>query len=84
MIRWLLVPRFFFHLYDDMIVADLEGAEMLDAEAACARAVASAREIACAEVMQGRLDLNHRIEVEDETGELLATVYFRDVIQLQS
>ena len=76
------VARFFFHLYDDMVVHDEEGKELPDMEAARQLAVASARHMACAEVLQGHLNLEHQIEVEDDAGTVVAVVRFRDVIEV--
>jgi len=77
------VPRFFFNLYDDMVVMDEEGSELPDLAAARVRATASAREMACAEVLKGHLTLNHRIEVVDEAGERVCTVHFSDVVAVE-
>ena len=77
------VPRYFFNLYDDEVVIDGEGRELPDVAAARAVAFASAREMACAEVLEGHLALDHRIEVVDETGEPACTVHFRDVVMVE-
>ena len=76
------MPRFFFHLYDDMVVLDEEGKDLPSAAAAREHAIRNAREIACAEVMEGHLGLNHRIEVVDAKDVPIATVRFKDVVQL--
>lgn len=76
--------RYYFNLYDDDVALDEEGAELPDLAAARATAVASAREMACAEVLEGHLALNHRIEVVDEQGELACTVHFRDVVAVEA
>ena len=78
------MPRFFFHLYDDMVARDDEGQELPDAEAARSAALVSAREMACAEVLAGRLNLGHRLEVEDESGTLLASVRFSEAVDIES
>ena len=78
------MPRFFFHLYDDMDVIDEEGVELPDAEAARAKAEANARHMACAEVLDGHLNLNHRIEVADERGEVFLTVPFGGTVKVES
>ncbi len=78
------VPRFFLHLYDDIIARDEEGQEFPDAEAARKSACVSAREMASTEVLNGHLDLRHRVDIEDESGTLLATVHFRDVIDIEA
>lgn len=78
------VPRFFFHLYDDMITADEEGQELVGTLAARERAIAIAREMVCSEVLGGHLNLKHRIEVADESGKIIATVRFKDAVELES
>jgi hypothetical protein len=42
----------------------------------------SAREMACAEVIHGHLDLTHRIEVAEADGSIVDTVWFRDVVDV--
>jgi hypothetical protein len=76
------VPRFFFHLYDDMVALDPEGKQLPDAAAAKEEAIQNARQIACAEVMKGHLGLGHRIEVTDVNDAPVATITFKDVIKL--
>jgi hypothetical protein len=78
------VPKFFFHLYDDMVALDEEGIELRDAEAARDKALADARHMACAEVLEGRLNLSHRIEVVDERGDVLLTVPFGATVKIES
>ena len=78
------MQRYFFHLYDDMTVLDEEGAELPSVQAARERAFADARQMACAEVLEGHLNLRHRIDVVDERGEVLFTVQFRDTVEIQS
>ena len=77
------MPRYFFDLYDDTVARDEEGQELPDAAAARRAAIMNARHIACAEVLEGHLNLKHRIEVRDEGGNLLATVRFEDALELQ-
>ena len=74
--------RYYFNLYDDEVALDEEGSELPDLAAARAQAFASAREMACAEVMEGHLSLGHRIELLDEGGTLLWTVHFGDVVSI--
>ena len=74
------MPRFFFHVYDDVVARDEEGVELADSDAARTEAVRGARSLACEQVLSGRLDLSHRVEVEDDTGAHVATIEFRDVI----
>ena len=76
------MPRFFFHLYDDLVVLDEEGMEMPDLEAASAKATEIARLLACEGVKQGNLDLDHRIDVADERGEIVLKLKFRDAFTI--
>ena len=78
------MARFFFHLYDDTVALDEEGSECPDLAAAHAKAVRSAREMACQEVLEGHLNLTHRIDVADENGAVLATVRFQDIVKLKA
>ena len=78
------MPRYFFHLYDDVICKDDEGLELADEDAALGEAKRSAKQIACAQVLDGHLNLKHRIEVEDDARQLIGTVRFEDVIALET
>lgn len=77
------MPRFFFHLYDDAVWSDEEERELPSAEVARSEAIKSAQEMACAEVLAGRLNLGHRIEVADERGRVIHLVRFRDVVEVE-
>ena len=78
------MPRYFFNLYDDIVAIDEEGSELPDVSAARARAIASAREMSCAEVLKGHLSLHHRIDVTDESGTVVCTVHFADVVVIDA
>jgi len=71
------MPRYFFHLYDDIVLHDEEGIELPDLAAARDEAVRAARELACQEVRNGKLSLHHRIEVEDEQNRPVLTLPFK-------
>jgi len=77
-----IMPRFFFHLYDDTVVLDEEGKELPSLEAARREAARNARHMACAEVLDRHLGLNHRIEVTDINDAPVTTVLFKDVVKL--
>jgi len=79
-----MVPKFYFNLYDDLTVIDDEGVDLPDVSAARERASKDARHIACTEVLHGHLDLRHRIDVVDESGSVVATVQFKDVLQVDA
>lgn len=74
--------RFYFHLFNDMTVHDREGTPLPNDAVAMQRAANSAREMAAQSVREGRLVLDHRIEVTDERGECVGIVYFRDVVRV--
>jgi len=77
------MPRFYFHVFNDEAVLDEEGADLPDWEAARTRAIASARALACDSIQKGHLNLDHRIEVVDETDKRVMTVTFREAFTIQ-
>ena len=78
------VPRFYFHLYDDVDAPDPEGVELPDLEAARKYALRNARFTAGETIKEtGRLVPDHRIDVEDEQGNVLTTVRFADVVKIE-
>jgi hypothetical protein len=77
------MPHFYFHLHNDTNVPDESGKKLRDLEAARAYALTMARfEISEGAKRDGRINLSHRIDVEDEDGAVLATVHFRDAVQI--
>ena len=77
------MPRYFFHVYDDLVASDEEGLELPGIKEALIKAERGARELAADEVMRGALHLDHRIEVADENGSVVATVMFRDLVRVE-
>ena len=78
------MPRFYFNLRNDVSVDDQEGAELPDLDAARARAEGFARDLAAASVIDhGRINLSHRIEIADESGQTLLTVTFGDAVRIE-
>lgn len=76
------MPRFYFHLRNDIVSDDEEGRELPDMNAAREAAREDARDMAAENVRAGKLDLSHYIEVTDESGEPLFRVSFGDVIRI--
>ena len=78
------MPRFYFHLRNDLDVPDDEGKELPDMQAALEYARTNAR-LEAAETLkeQGKLTLSHRIDIEDERGNVLDTVRFADVVAIE-
>jgi hypothetical protein len=76
------MPRYFFHLHDDLTVPDEDGMELADLEAAKACGIKEARSVAVEQVREGKLDLNHRIDVADEQSVVVHTIRFADAIDI--
>ena len=73
------MPRYFFGLRDDENVDDEEGCVLPDIESALVHARMEAQEMICACLAEGRhVDLEHRIEVRDENGDVAAVVQFAE------
>jgi hypothetical protein len=78
------MPRFFFHIADGEQFPDEEGIILPDIRAAIQVAAAGAREIVAEDLKQGNgLPQNERIEIEDESGQIVATVTFREAVGLE-
>jgi hypothetical protein len=82
-IRYEAVPRFYFHLFNDMTSIDEEGAVLPNAAVALQKGATIAREMAAESVREGHLVLDHRIEVADEQGETVGVIRFADVVQVK-
>jgi hypothetical protein len=76
------MPHFHFHVMNDIDAPDEEGQELDSLAAAHLKAIDYVRDLAAAAVRQGRLDLKHRIDIEDEAGKVLLTVTFADAIDV--
>lgn len=74
---------FFFHLRDgtDTLI-DEEGAELPNAEEARESALLHARSIISHDALQGRINLDQRIDVLDEAGALICSLRFADAVKL--
>ena len=78
------MQRYYFHLYNDVEIRDEKGLELPNQAVAFKRAADMAREMAAQSVREGRLVLDHRIVVCDETAAEVGTVYFRDVVEVHA
>ena|SRR5687767_15109991 len=78
-----IVPTFYFHLHNDIDARDEDGREFANLEAAREAARSNAR-FTFAETVKdfGRVNLDHRIDIEDADGRVLDTVRFRDVVEV--
>jgi hypothetical protein len=78
------MPRFYLHLCNgNGFIEDDEGSEFPDASAARKAAIAGLRDVTAGEIARGDLNLGSFIEIEDESGTLLATVHFSDAVAVR-
>lgn len=77
------MPRYFFHVHDDVDAWDEEGAQLADVHAARLHAIAGARSLAAEQVTKGHLNLAHEIAVEDEAHALLFTLSFAEAVSVE-
>ncbi len=78
------MPRFHFHLHNDVDVPDEEGQELPDLNAALAWARNQARNLIGELVKEtGRVTLHHRIDIANEQSEVVGTVRFGDVVKIE-
>lgn len=77
------MPRYFFHLYDDIITHDEEGIELPSDAAARLVALRGARDIIASQVRHGYFVRSHWIDVADEEERILFKVTFRDAVDLK-
>jgi hypothetical protein len=79
-----LMPRFYFHLLNDVDAPDEEGTDLPDLEAARKHARRSALFTASETLKEeAQLVLSHRIQIENAEGVVLDTIYFRDVLNIE-
>jgi hypothetical protein len=79
------VQRFYFHLHNDVEARDPDGIDLPNLEAARLHALSDARFTAAETIKEtGHLNLSHRIDIEDEHGTVLDTIYFRDAVAIES
>lgn len=77
------MPHYLFSVHDDGETVASVGIELPHAGLALAEAVRGARALAADQVLEGRLNLSHRIEIADETGAVIANIVFRDAIAIE-
>jgi hypothetical protein len=77
------MPRFYFHIRDgDWLIADPEGGDLPDLDAAWAVAAAALRRAAAVAHGAAKAASGRRFEIVDGAGRVLATVAFWDVFGL--
>ena len=75
------MPRYYFHLYNDLATTDEEGRELADLDAARRAAERAAREMATQSMQcHGHLNLANYVDVTDERGKSVARVRFGEAV----
>ncbi len=77
------MPRYFFHVYGDIIAEDEEGAELPNLAAARLNALHGARGLIADQVRRGYFVRSHWIDVVDEQGEKVLTITFGDAVDIK-
>ncbi|MBS0363475.1 MAG: hypothetical protein JSR98_19035 [Proteobacteria bacterium] len=77
------MAKYFFHLRDGSgRLLDPEGKMIGDPGQIAEIALKEARFLMSQDVLQGQIDLNQRLEVEDEAHTVVCVVQFRDAVRL--
>jgi len=77
------MPRFFLNIHNGLGFArDDEGIDLPNLEAARDKAIEGVRSILSEEIKGGALDLLGRIEITDDSGNILAQVPFSDAVDI--
>jgi hypothetical protein len=77
------MPRYYFHLYNDVISMDDEGLDLPDLAAARANGIKEAREMMLETVAEGRINFSHRIDIADESGAVVDSVTFGEAVAVE-
>ena len=77
------MPRYFFNIYDDVVVKDDEGMELPNLEAARLQALNGARDLIATQVRHGYMERSHWLEVEDAAGEVLLNLTFAEAVEIR-
>ena len=76
------MPRYYFHLHNDLLARDEEGRELPDLATAREEAIRGARDLIAEDIRRGKVTLSHWIEIEDDAGQHLLTVRYGEVVQI--
>lgn len=72
--------RYFFHFFNHHTYTDEEGQYLPNDATALQCGAESARAMAAESVLSGQLTLGNRIVVENDAGETVGIIHFRDVV----
>ena len=76
------MPRYYFHLHNDLLARDEEGRELPDLATAREEAIRGARDLIAEDIRRGKVTLSHWIEIEDDAGQRLLTVSYGEAVQI--
>lgn len=76
------MPRYFFHLYNDITSIDQEGVELPDQAAAHAHGTEEARAMAADSALHGKIDRDHHIDIVDDQGRVVETICFGEAVAI--
>lgn len=75
------MPKVFFHLCDHSeFVLDEQGS-IVDLEGVPERTLRAAREIIADDALSGRVNMGYSIEVRDDAGKTIHTLFFKDAVE---
>jgi hypothetical protein len=77
------MPRYFFHVHNDLNAVDEEGVELRDMAAVREYALKNARSLICESVGQGHVNLGHFILVQDDDGEEVLKLTFGEAFTIE-
>ena len=77
------MPRYFFHVYDDVVAHDDEGLELPNEAAARLKALIGARELMAEQVKHGYLVQAPWIDIVDEQGGVLFSQTFGEALDIK-
>lgn len=78
------MPHYYLHQRNEIYVADEEGEDFADLDAARQKALIGARSILSEEVKHGSLDLRGVIEIADDSGAIVEVVPFQETVTVRT
>ncbi len=77
------MARYFMHLRNSIDeVLDPEGVELSDIDAVRTKVMTAARDILVGDLRKGVVDLRYRIDAENEGGEVIYTLAFKNAFSI--
>ena len=77
------MARYFLHLRDGRDeTLDEEGSEFADIDAVRAAVLVGARDLIAGDVLQGVIDFRFRLEAENEAGEIVYSLPFKQAVRI--